>query len=228
MGEEYRCPEYFTYRLTGLAIREYLQYVGEGYPYEFYVCFKKVKPSTSYASIRRYFYILKRIGLIEPTRTEPSKRGGFPRTYYRIVVYDDPRWLAPQEALYPETRLGPKRYKAYKAREMIEEYPYGEQAAEIQYYIDMNQIPSHLRRYVEKIIDEVGRRGYPCESLLDVALHLYRTNTISDARYIYHILETIDAITGYNSARIFEELTSSPNKEYLEKHGREIIEKYCR
>lgn len=112
-GEKYNCPPYFTVKLTGLAIREYLSHVGEGYPYEFYKCFQKIKPTTSYASVRRYFYILKRLGLIEPVRKEPSSKGGFKRTYYRIVIYDDPRWFAPQEALYPETRLGAKRYMKY-------------------------------------------------------------------------------------------------------------------
>ena len=113
--EKYRCPPYFSTKFTGLAIREYLSYVEEGYPYEFYICFKKVKPNTSYTSVRRYFYILNRLGLIERVRTEPRK-GGFPRSYYRIRIYEDPRWYAPQEALYPNTRLGGRRYK--KMREL--------------------------------------------------------------------------------------------------------------
>ena len=109
MSEE-ECPE-FTTKLTGLSIREYLLTLGEGYPYGFYRCFKKVKPSVSYESVRRYFYILKKLGLIEHVGARPSSRG-YERHYYRIVPgrEDDPLWFHPQEALYPETRLGAKRY----------------------------------------------------------------------------------------------------------------------
>lgn len=123
MGEEPdRCPE-FTYKLTGLAIREYLLHVGEGYPYEFYKCFKKVKPSTSYDSVKRYFFFLRKLGLIEVVRVEPrrtpeGKTYGIPRTYYRIVpgAEGDHRWFAPQAEYYPQTRLGAKRYvPKYKA-----------------------------------------------------------------------------------------------------------------
>lgn len=109
LSEDY-CPE-INVTLTGLAIREFLLAVGEGYPYWFYKCFKKIKPSTSYQSISRYFWILKKIGLIEETREEPSK-GRYPRKYYRIVpgTEDHPAWLHPQQVLYPETRLGSNRY----------------------------------------------------------------------------------------------------------------------
>lgn len=114
-GREFRCPPYFSSTLTGLAIREYLSYVKQGYPYEFYVCFKKVKPSTSYSSIVRYFWILKKIGLIREVGSEQGN-APIPRKLYEIVIYDDPRWFAPQEALYPETKLGSRRYKLYKQR----------------------------------------------------------------------------------------------------------------
>ncbi|RLG79767.1 MAG: hypothetical protein DRO09_03995 [Thermoprotei archaeon] len=123
MGEEY-CPE-IPVKLTGLAIRYFLLAVGEGCPYWFYKCFREVKPTTSYRNVVRYFYFLKKLGLIEPVRKEPrlspsGKPYGFPRTYYRIVpgMEDDPRWFAPQAELYPETRLGKKRYvPKYKGRE---------------------------------------------------------------------------------------------------------------
>ena len=102
------------FRLTGLAIREYLLTFGKGNPYDFYKRFRKVKPTTSYSSIARYFYILRRLGLIEVVEEEPS-RHGFPKRYHRIVpgMEDDPRWVAPQEAIYPETRLGRKRYRKW-------------------------------------------------------------------------------------------------------------------
>lgn len=96
---------------TGMAIREFLSKVGEGSPNDFFRAFKKNKPTTSYGSIRRYFFILKKLGLIEPTR-KVQGRGRFPKQLYRIVpgMIDDPRWRAPQAAYYPETKLGGKRY----------------------------------------------------------------------------------------------------------------------
>lgn len=101
-----------TEPLTGTAIREYLMEVGEGHPNGFYTAFKAVKPSTSYQSVRRYFWICKKLGLIEPTRREFG-RGYIPKQLYRIVpgAEGDPRWSAPQASLYPETRLGARRYK---------------------------------------------------------------------------------------------------------------------
>jgi hypothetical protein len=97
--------------LTGLAIREFLSQVGEGAPNDFYREFRKVKPTTSYDSVRRYFYILKRLGLIEPTRTEKGK-APIPRQLYRIVpgMEGAPEWMAPQIAMYPETKWGRRRY----------------------------------------------------------------------------------------------------------------------
>lgn len=101
--------------LVGEAIREYLLREGEGYPYGFYREYKTVKPTTSYDSIRRYFYILKQLGLIELVRTEPS-RGQFPRHMYRIVpgMERDPRFGAPQVELYPQTKWGKRRYRRRK------------------------------------------------------------------------------------------------------------------
>jgi len=111
---EDRCPE-FTTRLTGLAIREYLMHVGEGYANEFYRCFKKIKKKVSYQSVVRYFWILEKLGLIELVRFE-IRGSKFPVKYYRIVPgkENDPRWLHPQSALYPITRLGSRRYKKKK------------------------------------------------------------------------------------------------------------------
>ena len=100
-----------TETLTGPAIREYLLAVGEGNPNDFFKAFRQVKKKTSYASARRYFYILRRLGLIEPTRREMGK-GLIAKQLYRIVpgMEHDARWSAPQVALYPATRLGRARY----------------------------------------------------------------------------------------------------------------------
>ena len=106
--------------LAGLAIREYLMIVGEGSPSDFYKAYRKIKKKTSYASVRRYFYILKRLGLIEPTRREWG-RGYIPKQLYRIVpgMENDPRWAHPQVALYPATRWGGARYEKAKEKGLV-------------------------------------------------------------------------------------------------------------
>jgi len=101
---------------TGVAIRDFLLRVGVGSPYDFFREFREVKPTTSYGSIRRYFYILKRLGLIEFVGAVPSERGGFPKRTYRIVprTEEDPRWDYPQIALYPLSGFGGKKGKQYR------------------------------------------------------------------------------------------------------------------
>jgi len=103
-----------------MAIREYLLAVGEAGPNDFYKEFRKVKKKTSYDSVRRYFYILKRLGLIEPTRRVPG-RGPIPKQLYRIVpgMEDAPEWRAPQIELYPATRFGGARYAKAKERGLV-------------------------------------------------------------------------------------------------------------
>jgi len=98
---------------TGEAIREWLRIVEEGNPYGFYKLFRQVKPSTSYDSIRRYFWLLKEIGLIESVRFEKAKTG-FRKHFYKMVEkrVEDPAWWHPQIALYPDTALGSSGYRA--------------------------------------------------------------------------------------------------------------------
>jgi hypothetical protein len=98
-------------RTTGLAIREFLQEEGEAGPNDFFKVFRRVKESTSYPSVRRYFWILKKLGLIEPTRRVMGQ-GTIAKQLYRIVpgAEADPRWDHPQIALYPETALGRAKY----------------------------------------------------------------------------------------------------------------------
>ncbi len=112
--------EEITIGLTGMAIREWLLSVGEGCPNDFYKEFRKVKKKTSYASVRRYFYILKRLGLIEPTRKERG-RGPIPKQLYRIVpgMEDAEEWRAPQVELYPATRFGGARYAKAKEEGLV-------------------------------------------------------------------------------------------------------------
>jgi hypothetical protein len=101
---------------TGAAIRDYLLMVGVASPYDFYKEFKKVKPTTSYESIRRYFYIARKLGLIRLVRTEPSSKGGFSKRFYELVpgAEHDPRWEYLQIAYYPITGFGGRHGKRYK------------------------------------------------------------------------------------------------------------------
>lgn len=101
-----------TESLTGLAIREFLQHEGEGSANDFIKAFRLVKKKTSYASARRYFWILKKLGLVQPTRRVMGK-GLIPKQLYRIVPgrENDSRWAHPQIALYPSTGAGRSRYR---------------------------------------------------------------------------------------------------------------------
>jgi len=109
------------HHLAGLAIREFLQIVGEGGPSDFFKAYRKVKEKASYAAARRYFWILKKLGLIEPTRRELGQSHTIAKQLYRIVpgMENDPRWSAPQVALYPNTRFGGARYEKAKRRRLI-------------------------------------------------------------------------------------------------------------
>lgn len=101
---------------VGLAIRNFLLAKGEASPYDFYKAYRTFKPTTSYLSIVKYFYILERLGLIEHVKTVTSSKGGFPKKLYRIVPGMEKRdeWRHPQVALYPLTRLGRRRYRKLK------------------------------------------------------------------------------------------------------------------
>jgi len=110
------CPE-ITVLYTGLAIREFLMKAGKGSPTDFYKCFKRLKPTTSYQNVVRYFYLLKRAGVIEPVETVPGSKGGsVKKVLYRVVPgrEEDDAWLHPQQVFYPYTRLGAKRYRMVK------------------------------------------------------------------------------------------------------------------
>jgi hypothetical protein len=85
---------------VGVAIKEYLLQKGEGSATDFYHMYKTFKPTTSYSSICKFFYSLKKLGLIRVKRRE--NRTPIPKTYYYVVPThkDDPRWNNPQKALY--------------------------------------------------------------------------------------------------------------------------------
>lgn len=107
---------------TGLFIRDYLLKHGEAYAQEIWRALKVARKSVglsacTYQSFRtNYIYVLKKLGLIEPVRTERVRKGWFRRVYYRIVPgrENDPRWGCPQGALDPRRKLGSKKYKHKK------------------------------------------------------------------------------------------------------------------
>jgi len=118
------CPP-LIYKLTGMAIKEYLEQVKEGSPYDFYLCFKQIKPTTSYRNILKYFHYLKKLGLIRKVRVDRRSKRGFKKVYYSIVegMEDAEEWFAPQGAIYPETLLGKRRYSPEKVAEIKKKRP---------------------------------------------------------------------------------------------------------
>ena len=68
--------------------------------------------AVSYTSVRKVFYILRRLGLIEFVREEPGIRGGSPRRYHKIVEDKKP-WFTTglQRVLWPATYWGERHYR---------------------------------------------------------------------------------------------------------------------
>jgi hypothetical protein len=88
-----------------------------GNPYGFYKLYRIVKATTSYDGIRKYFFILKTVGLIRAVGRDKSK-SGFPRHLYELVPEraEDPAWWHPQIELYPDTGLGRAGYQRLTER----------------------------------------------------------------------------------------------------------------
>ena len=103
--------------LTGEAIREYLLRAKMGNPYGFYTAYRQVSKSVSYPSVRKYFYILKELGLIQPVGFVPGKA---PWRKHMFAVAKgketDPAWTHPQIELYPATKYGKKGYLKLKKK----------------------------------------------------------------------------------------------------------------
>jgi len=108
---------------TGVFIRDYLLEHKEAYCQEIWRALKKerqkfgLKVCTYHSFYNNYIRILKKLGLITEVRRETGTRPELKqRVYYKITPgrENDPRWVAPQAALHPETRLGKKRYKKKK------------------------------------------------------------------------------------------------------------------
>ena len=93
---------WFIYPVS-FAIREYLRENGEGSPSGFYKSYKNFKKSTSYNSITRTFWILKKLGLIIKVRSERG-RAPIAISYYTLNedFIKDKAWRSPQKAKYPK------------------------------------------------------------------------------------------------------------------------------
>ena len=108
---------------TSQFIRRYLTENGKGYPYKIHRDWCRHleqlgMKSPTFESFRKYFWLLKKLGLIRRTESPPYKQVSYiPRQYYAIL--ENPRckdgedaWANPQVALYGDKmRLGRRRYR---------------------------------------------------------------------------------------------------------------------
>ena len=96
---------------TGVWIRDHLLEVGEDYLAGMYREFKRDKKARevkcgSYQTFRQHIWWLRKLGLIEFVRSEPSENPVLEgRRYYRVVAgrENDPAWRNPRRSLYPES-----------------------------------------------------------------------------------------------------------------------------
>jgi len=76
-----------------VRIREWLLKVGEGSPYDYWIYEGR---RIRYSTIVKYFYVLRKAGLIEVVReVENSRASPIKKKLYRIVPgrENDPRWF---------------------------------------------------------------------------------------------------------------------------------------
>jgi hypothetical protein len=103
--------------LTGEAIREYLLKSKMGNPYGFYKAYSQISRTVTYASVRKYFYILRVLGLIRAIGFVPGE-APFRKHIFAVVEgrETDPAWTHPQIELYPATKFGKKGYLKLRKR----------------------------------------------------------------------------------------------------------------
>ena len=105
----------------GLFVRDFLLRKKEAYTeqiwreYNLYLA-RNGYPPVKYSTMRKYMWILRKLGLIELSRVEQvgDPLGHLqPRFYLKIVEgkENDPAWYNPQVAYNPEWGLGSLRYK---------------------------------------------------------------------------------------------------------------------
>jgi len=101
-------------RSSSLALKQFLIEKKEASPYDFYKWYRKVKP-IGYNSVRRLFWMLHKLGLIERSRIVRRKgRIGY-KQYYRIVP----------EFIDSEMWFNPQRYMGWESYEKRHKYKYG-------------------------------------------------------------------------------------------------------
>lgn len=95
---------------TGFMIRDFLLKKGSSYPREVYRYLKERIEAMgyhapTYKSVRNYFFVLRRLGLIVPTRKVVEQ---FEKHFYKVAPgkEKDPAWRNPYDALYH-----PKRFR---------------------------------------------------------------------------------------------------------------------
>jgi hypothetical protein len=86
----------------GSRLRDLFKEKGELSPSDAYRLLR-LERRTSYQAVLRLFYDLRRLGLIEFVRAEPSPTG-IEKRYYRIApgMEDDPRWIGAHHRLFGE------------------------------------------------------------------------------------------------------------------------------
>jgi len=91
---------WFVYPVS-IAIQKFLEAKKEGSAADFYQSYRDFKPTTSYSSITRYFWMLAQLGLIR-FRRHVKGIGLIPKAMYELVPekLDDPDWDHPQKVLY--------------------------------------------------------------------------------------------------------------------------------
>jgi len=79
-------------------------------PYDFW---REYSRDTSYAHVVKYFWMLRKLGLIQEARHEDvnSKGSSLGKTYYMITpgMEDHPAWFNPARYLYPHLFTGKKK-----------------------------------------------------------------------------------------------------------------------
>ena len=103
---------------TGVFIQNYLVEHKEAYPMQIWRALKEARGSIkvcSYQSfVSNYIWVLRKLGLLQKTRTTPASNPVFyDRVYYRITPGKEKsrKWLHPQKSMNPNRALGSKKYK---------------------------------------------------------------------------------------------------------------------
>jgi hypothetical protein len=85
---------------TSTEIRRYMFENKETSPSDFHNYINQYR-DVKYNSVAKYFYVLRKLGLIEISRKE-ERNGGFPKIFYKLVErqIENIAWNNPQESLY--------------------------------------------------------------------------------------------------------------------------------